>query len=338
EQNVAIDYLFREENDIKLNALISIIWIHVFKLIGDHIVQNADEITFNLGRQHFTDAVAELYEFYIGTNFSNYVNAIFACDQPTAAQRAVIIQLSNQVFEEFLEYATLSTVCTKQECCDLLEENVITPFAKLEQSSLYAETLQITEGRQYRERGLLHITDNTYHFFMILEQKRVELLNINRLHQENKEMVSKAIAVIDKDTSIRRCWLNCFSHTCVENQLNRIEMMLKRILFHYVNMGTNQFSRDFRLAYKVKKTAELHKKVQQKRKNNMKKLKVCHFWGSEFRNDYGKLGVLCAFFPDILAVAITATASSSDVVKIKESLGLKKCNYIIGNPDSKYLL
>lgn len=276
EQNVAIDYLFREENDIKLNALISIIWNHVFKLIGDRIVQNADEITFNLGRQHFTDAVAGLHEFYIGTDFSNYVNAIFACDQPTAAQRAVIIQLSNQVCEEFLTHllsmvkqvdersevafkvddmsgegrskvwyvggwvlfkimtnyrryikanmfsfnpATLSTVCTKQECCDLLEENVITPFAKLEQSSLYPETLQITEGRQYRERGLLHITDDTYHFLMILEQKRVELLNINRLHQENEEMISKAVAVIDKDTYIWRCWLNCFSRTCVENQL-----------------------------------------------------------------------------------------------------------------------
>ena len=30
---------------------------------------------------------------------------------------------------------------------------------------------------------------------------------------------------------------------------------------------------------------------------------------------------------------MTATASSTDVEKIKESLGLKKCNYIIGNPD-----
>ena len=140
-----------------------------------------------MGRQHFTDAVAGLHEFYIGTDFSKYVNAIFACDQPTTAQRAVIIQLSNQIFEEFLNHllsmvqqvqersevtfkvddmngegrskvryvggwaifkimtnyrryikanmfslnpSTLSTVCTKQECCDLLEENVITPFAK----------------------------------------------------------------------------------------------------------------------------------------------------------------------------------------------------------------
>ena len=41
-------------------------------------------------------------------------------------------------------------------------------------------------------------------------------------------------------------------------------MMLKKLLFYYVNMGTSQFLRDFRLAYKVKKTAELRKKVQQR--------------------------------------------------------------------------
>jgi hypothetical protein len=48
-------------------------------------------------------------------------------------------------------------------------------------------------------------------------------------------------------------------------------MMLKRILFHYVNMGTNQFLRDFRLAYKLKKIAVLCKKVQQKKEKQQEK-------------------------------------------------------------------
>ena len=45
------------------------------------------------------------------------------------------------------------------------------------------------------------------------------------------------------------------------------------------------------------------------------------------------MGVLCATFPDIPVVAMTATASLSDAVKIQESLGLKKCKQVIGNPD-----
>ena len=102
EQNVAIDYLLTSENISRLDALISIMWNHVYKLIGEHLSQNADEITFNLGRQHFTDAVAGLHSFYIGADFSSYVSGLFACDQPTVAQRSIVIQLSNQIFEEFL--------------------------------------------------------------------------------------------------------------------------------------------------------------------------------------------------------------------------------------------
>ena len=52
---------------------------------------------------------------------------------------------------------------------------------------------------------------------------------------------------------------------------NLLEMMLKDILFHYVNMGASQFLRDFRLAYKVKKTAELRKKVQQRKEKQQEK-------------------------------------------------------------------
>ena len=48
-------------------------------------------------------------------------------------------------------------------------------------------------------------------------------------------------------------------------------MMLKKVLFHYVNMGASQFLRDFRLAYKVKKNAELRKKVMQRKEKQQEK-------------------------------------------------------------------
>ena len=58
-----------------------------------------------------------------------------------------------------------------------------------------------------------------------------------------------------------------------------------------------------------------------------------HFRGSEFRTDYGKLGVVCASFPDIPVLAMTATASVSDIGKIKQSVGLKRCKLVTSNPD-----
>lgn len=59
------------------------------------------------------------------------------------------------------------------------------------------------------------------------------------------------------------------------------------------------------------------------------------FRGSDFRQDYRKLGVLCALFPDIPVIAMTATASHTDIQCIQDSLGLKNCKSIIGNPDRK---
>ena len=47
--------------------------------------------------------------------------------------------------------------------------------------------------------------------------------------------------------------------------------MLNHILFHYLNMGTFQFLRDFRLAYKISKTMELRKKVTQRKEKRQEK-------------------------------------------------------------------
>ena len=55
--------------------------------------------------------------------------------------------------------------------------------------------------------------------------------------------------------------------------------------------------------------------------------------GDDFRTDYGKLGVLCAIFPDVPVLAMTATANIMDRRGIRGSLGLKSCKEVIGNPD-----
>ena len=53
----------------------------------------------------------------------------------------------------------------------------------------------MTEGRQYRERGLLHISDQAYIFFMELEKRRVELLNLHILKKKAwEELVEMAMA------------------------------------------------------------------------------------------------------------------------------------------------
>ncbi len=57
--------------------------------------------------------------------------------------------------------------------------------------------------------------------------------------------------------------------------------------------------------------------------------------GSDFRKDYAKLDVLCALFPDVPILSMTATASHDDIKCIKDSLGLKNCVSIIGCPNRR---
>ncbi|CAB3976768.1 ATP-dependent DNA helicase PIF1 [Paramuricea clavata] len=167
--------------------------------------------------------------------------------------------------------STVANVHKRQKLCNILEENIIVPFAKLEETSKYPETLDITEARQYRERGLLHISDEAYIFFMALEEKRVKLLNLHRLKETKCEMVKDAMEALTQDESLKYKWKRCFGLTDITKYTEHIEMMLENILFHYLNMGTSQFLRDFRLEYKVKKGAEIRKKVLERKEKMQEK-------------------------------------------------------------------
>ena len=73
---------------------------------------------------------------------------------------------------------------------ELIEDNAIVNHKVLQESTTSPETLRVIESRQYRERGLLHISDSAYAFFMLLEQERVDRINSSKLaafvHQKRK--------------------------------------------------------------------------------------------------------------------------------------------------------
>jgi ATP-dependent DNA helicase RecQ len=60
--------------------------------------------------------------------------------------------------------------------------------------------------------------------------------------------------------------------------------------------------------------------------------------GSEFRKDYSQLGMVCAAFPNVPVIAMTATANKKDRNGIKASLGLRNCMEVIGNYDRIFFL
>ena len=108
--------------------------------------------------------------------------------------------------------STMSNVFQKQQMCELLDDHIIIPFAKLEHDTRYPETLEVIESRQFRERELLHIPDEAYLFFLTLEGKRVNLLNLQRLKKEKENMVEIAMDILVKDELVKNTWRKCF-HT-----------------------------------------------------------------------------------------------------------------------------
>ena len=112
--------------------------------------------------------------------------------------------------------STLSTVENQQRVCELLEENIIQPYHQLEESSKFSETLQVTEARQYRQRGLLHISDEAYLFFVNLDQRRVDLLNMHILKRAREGMVEAAINSISSDEII---WTKCFPEDATKDKV-----------------------------------------------------------------------------------------------------------------------
>lgn len=117
--------------------------------------------------------------------------------------------------------STLAIVESQQRACELLEENIIQPFDQLEESSKFPESLQVTEERQYRQRGLPHISDHAYVFFLSLEQRRVDLLNFQVLKKAREDMVEAALDSLSSEETLKERWRKCFP----EEDANKSKVM-----------------------------------------------------------------------------------------------------------------
>ena len=93
---------------------------------------------------------------------------------------------------------------------DLLENNVIIPYQIIEKTTAYPQSVSVTESRQYRERGLLHITDNAYELFLILEQERVDLINLHMLSMLKADVVDESIKSVLKNETLKSKFISMF--------------------------------------------------------------------------------------------------------------------------------
>jgi len=85
-------------------------------------------------------------------------------------------------------------------------------FAWLKDNTSAPETLKVTEDRQCRERGLLHISDKAFGFSKILESLRVQGMNMSRLVGSNDKarFTDTALETILNNLTLACTWRDCF--------------------------------------------------------------------------------------------------------------------------------
>lgn len=96
--------------------------------------------------------------------------------------------------------------------CTLLEDHVVVQYSWIIENTTLPETLEVTENRQYRERGLLHISDLAYQFVLQLEGIRVKLLNTHRIEQSSTKtmFVDDALKEVLAHEQLRASWDTIF--------------------------------------------------------------------------------------------------------------------------------
>lgn len=114
----------------------------------------------------------------------------------------------------------------------LLQNNVIIPSQILRETTKKPETLNVTESRQFREHGLLNISDGAYEFFMLLEQQRVDQINSVRLSQQGPDLIEDSIEDVTKNEVLQTKFLNLF---CLDDNGDKVSLGILWYLYIYVN-------------------------------------------------------------------------------------------------------
>ena len=173
-----------------------------------------------------------------------------------------------------------------------LLETLRRSYTNIHETTVYPETLGVTDSRQYASMGLTYITDELFEFFIALEKCRVQLLNSQTIRKEKEKVIEVCKDRVSNDGNLKSLWHQSFTealrqsddgtikigscHTITENLAKKlINELFVETTDRYINMGAAQFLKDFRQEKKIKKTEAHRKKALQKsKKQDILRLKV----------------------------------------------------------------
>ena len=128
--------------------------------------------------------------------------------------------------------------------------------------SEYLGSLEFTDLKQFRDNALVYTSDETFMFFMELEQLRVTLLCQSKLYLFKSDLLTMAVSTVKQNQNLLGYWTSLFEEHCCKNLLKDLFCQAVDKYFH---MGCGQFLRDFKRDHNVKKTEAHHKRVVERK-------------------------------------------------------------------------
>ncbi|KAK3743388.1 hypothetical protein QZH41_011304, partial [Actinostola sp. cb2023] len=145
--------------------------------------------------------------------------------------------------------STRTSVKEKHLMSELLEECIIAKFENLVSHSKYPDTLCATEDRQYRCRGLFHIEDESYEFFVAMESLRIKHINEKSLKIHKEALIDYSLATLSADSDLCQKWRACFPDDVVSSEELAIQKLFHEVVHRFVMVGAGQYMKDYRLAH-----------------------------------------------------------------------------------------
>ncbi|KXJ08430.1 ATP-dependent DNA helicase PIF1 [Exaiptasia diaphana] len=227
---------------------------------------------------------------------------------------------------------TKETVAKCLEMSNLLQEFAVANIAMLQKSSKYPKTHSLTENRQYLSRGLIHVEDCVYEFFLDLENFRINVLNNARLRMFKEKLVDHALAEVLKNDSLIEKWQTCFPSNIDKVIVKDIYSL---IVLRYIRAGTGQFLRDYRLAHRLKKSAEHRKNVLQKKQRLEEKKASVPFQDIAIDTSENKISThhrMLVFIEKYGVSAFVKTMTKEQLIKLCSAYGIVNINKRLTKP------
>jgi hypothetical protein len=115
--------------------------------------------------------------------------------------------LDNKLSQSSHVRRTLKNELTKVE---ILQDNIVVPYEHLERTSSTLDATAVTESLQFRERGLLHISDSAFNFFLALEQERVNRINMEKISLHKTDLVDEALTEVLQHKDLQQMFFKLF--------------------------------------------------------------------------------------------------------------------------------